>query len=98
MKTILTVLLALLVTACASPEEQRQYAEQQRIEQQREQQRRAALSPSARCREGADGEQRFCDVQCALTTHNFGASEQGRACQAQCLQQKSMSYQLCTYK
>ena len=98
MKILLTVLLALLVTACASPEEQRRYAEQKRIEQQREQQRRAALSPSARCREDADGEQRFCDLQCGLTTPNFGASEQGRACTAQCLQRKSMSYQLCTYK
>lgn len=99
MKIILTVFLALLVTACASPEEQRRYAEQERIQQQREQQRRAALSPSARCREDADKDHNYCSsVECGFGTPNWGASEQGRACRAQCLQQKSLAYQLCTYK
>jgi hypothetical protein len=98
MKIIFTVFLVLLVTACASPEEQRRYAEQERIQQQREQQRRAALSPSARCQEDADKTHNYCSaVECGFT-YNFGASEQGRACRAQCLQQKSLAYQLCTYK
>jgi hypothetical protein len=95
MKTILTVLVALLLTACSTPEEQRQYAERERIQQQQEQQRRAALSPSARCREEADGEQKYCDVQCALRQLQ---GYDGQACKTQCLQQKSMAYQLCTYK
>ena len=95
MKTILTVLLALLLTACSTPEEQRRYAEQERIEQQREQQRRAALSPSARCREDADKEHLWCGVPCSL---NQMSGIDPSSCKTQCLQQKSMAYQLCSYK